>query len=114
MLGNHRFGIEKNNWNALAVRRRLAARLLRPERGDPEANITEWHNFNITGGPYDGKPLAIQQEEQLPNHSPYYTDLNEPPAPALMENGWNDDLFPVDETVKLLQQGPRDLPATSR
>jgi hypothetical protein len=68
--------------------------------GDPEANITEWHNFNITGGPYNGKPLAIQQMEQLPNHSAYYTNLEEAPAPAIMENGWNDDLFPVDETVK--------------
>src|SRR5262249_37003884 len=30
----------------------------------------------------------------------YYTNLSEAPAPAIMENGWNDDLFPVDETVK--------------
>ena len=43
--------------------------------------------------------MAIQQSEQMPNHSPYYTNLSEAPAPALMENGWNDDLFPVDQTV---------------
>ena len=41
----------------------------------PKRTSPSWHNFNITGGPYDGKPLAIQQEEQLPYHSPYYTDL---------------------------------------
>ncbi len=99
MLGNHEYGIEKNNWNAsLYVAGQLLGYYGPP--GDPEANITEWHNFNITGGPYNGKPLEIQQEEQLPNHSAYYTNLEEPPAPALMENGWNDDLFPVDETVK--------------
>jgi hypothetical protein len=98
-LKNHRFGIEKNNWNSSLF---LAGQLLGyyGPNGDPEANITEWHNFNIKGGPYDGEPLAIQQEENLPVHSAYYTNLSEPPAPALMQNGWNDDLFPVDETVK--------------
>jgi hypothetical protein len=99
MLGNHEYGIEKNNWNASLY---TAGQLLGyyGPAGDPEANITEWHNFNITGGPYNGKALAIQQEEQLPNHSAYYTNLEEAPSPAIMENGWNDDLFPVDETVK--------------
>ncbi len=99
ILGDHRFGIEKNNWNASLYNAGLLLGYYGPN-GDPEANLTEWHNFDITGGPYDGKPLAIQQEEQLVYHSPYYTPLNEPPAPALMENGWNDDLFPVDETVR--------------
>ncbi len=98
-LKNHRFGIEKNNWNSSLY---LSGQLLGyyGPNTDPEANLTEWHNFNIKGGPYDGEPLAIQQEEILPRHSAYYTDMSEPPAPALMENGWNDDLFPVDETVK--------------
>jgi len=100
-LGNHRFGIEKNNWNgSLFLAGSLLGYLSPESNNDPEANIRAWHTFNLTGGPYDGKPLAVQQEVQLPYHSPYYTDMTEPPAPALMENGWNDDLFPVDETVK--------------
>jgi Acetyl xylan esterase (AXE1) len=98
---NHEFrdGIEKNNWNSSLY---VAGQLIGyygPE-GEPESNLTAWHNFNIKGGPYDGEPLAIQQEEQLPFHSAYYTPLNEAPAPTIMENGWNDDLFPVDETVR--------------
>jgi hypothetical protein len=99
ILGDHRFGIEKNNWNASLYSAGQVLGYYGPTT-DPEANLTGWHNFDITGGPYDGEPLAIQQEEQLVYHSPYYTDLSEPPAPSLMENGWNDDLFPVDETVK--------------
>jgi hypothetical protein len=101
MLGNHEFGIEKQNWNeslylaGLAIYKAFYA----PAPAEPEANITEWYNFNATGGPYNGKPLAIQQETQLPNHSPYYTSLAESPAPALLQNGWNDDLFPVNESV---------------
>jgi hypothetical protein len=98
---NHEFrdGIEKNNWNGSLY---LAGQLIGyygPE-GEPESNLTAWHNFNIKGGPYDGEPLATQQEEYLPFHSAYYTPLNEAPAPSIMQNGWNDDLFPVDETVR--------------
>jgi hypothetical protein len=98
-LGDHRFGIEKQNWNASLYNAGAVLGYYGPE-SDPEANLTGWHNFDITGGPYDGLPMALQQEEQLPYHSPYYADLSEAPAPSLMENGWNDDLFPVDETVK--------------
>jgi hypothetical protein len=98
---NHefRFGIEKNNWNNSLYTAGAALGYYGPA-GEPEANLTEWHNFNTKGGPYDGEPLAVQQEEYLPFHSAYYTPLNESPAPAIMENGWNDDLFPVDETVR--------------
>jgi hypothetical protein len=100
---NHefRYGIEKNNWNnSLYTAGALLGYYAPTSAEDPEANIVNWHNFNITGGPYDGQPLAIQQEENLPYHGAYYTPLNESPAPAIMENGWNDDLFPVDETVR--------------
>ena len=101
MLGNHEYGVQKQNWNESLY---LGGELVggayyeaKPE--EPEAAITEWYEFNNTGGPYNGKALAIQQETQLPNHGAYYTNLSEAPAPALMENGWNDDLFPVDQTV---------------
>ena len=100
VLGNHEFGIQKQNWNeSLYFGGLFAGGFYAPPPAEPEANITEWFNFNSTGGPYNGKPLAVQQETQLPNHGAYYTNLSEPPAPALMENGWNDDLFPVDQTV---------------
>jgi hypothetical protein len=98
---NHefRYGVEKNNWNNSLYSAGAIIGYYGPGN-EPEGNLTEWHNFNIKGGPYDGEPLAIQQEEFLPFHSAYYTPLNEPPAPSIMENGWNDDLFPVDETVR--------------
>ena len=100
VLGNHEFGIQKQNWTtSLYFGGLLAGGFYAPPGADPEANLTEWFNFNSSGGPYDGLPLAVQQETQLPNHAAYYTNLSEPPAPALMENGWNDDLFPVDQSV---------------
>lgn len=100
VLGNHEFGIQKQNWTTnLYFGGLLAGGFYAPPGVDPEANLTEWFNFNSTGGPYDSQPLAVQQEAQLPNHGAYYTNLSQPPAPALMENGWNDDLFPVDQSV---------------
>jgi dienelactone hydrolase len=100
VLGNHEYGIEKRLWNEELYLAGAAAAYYAPTSlGEPEANNTEWYNFNQTGGPYNGKPLAIQQEEQLPNHGAYYTNLSVPPAPTIMENGWNDDLFPVNQSV---------------
>ncbi len=100
MLGNHEFGIQKKFWNEELYEAGAILGYYAPTSiNDPEANNTEWYNFANTGGPYNGLPLAVQQEEHLPNHGAYYTSLSEPPAPALMENGWNDDLFPVDQTV---------------
>jgi hypothetical protein len=100
MLGNHEFGIQKKFWNEELYQAGALLGYYAPtSANDPEANNTEWYNFANTGGPYNGLPLAVQEEEHLPNHGAYYTSLAEPPAPALMENGWNDDLFPVDQTV---------------
>jgi hypothetical protein len=100
MLGNHEFGIEKRAWNEdLYLDGVLLGAYYATAPAEPEANLTEWYNFNATGGPYNGKPLALQQEDQLPVHGAYYTPLTEAPAPSLMQNGWNDDLFPVDQAV---------------
>jgi len=100
MLGNHEFGIQKQNWNTTLYNAGAVLGYYAPTSlNDPEANNTEWFNFANTGGPYNGLPLAVQQEEHLPNHGAYYTPLTVAPSPALLENGWNDDLFPVDQTV---------------
>jgi fermentation-respiration switch protein FrsA (DUF1100 family) len=100
VLGNHEFGIQKQNWNTnLYFGGLLAGGFYAPSPAEPEANITEWFGFNSTGGPYNGQPLAVQQETQLPNHGAYYTNLSEPPAPVLFEDGWDDDLFPADQGV---------------
>jgi hypothetical protein len=99
-LGNHEFGIEKRNWNEdLYLDGELLGAYYQAKPEEPEAAITEFYEFDNTGGPYNGKPLAEEQEKQLVNHGAYYTSLAEEPAPALMENGWNDDLFPVDQAV---------------
>ncbi len=99
--GGHRFGIQKQSWNASLF---LAGQLLgfyAPAGTDPSADIVGWKALTDTGGPYDGDPAAAALASELTaNHSAYYIDDSVAPAPALLANGWNDDLFPVDESVR--------------
>ncbi|MGN6257087.1 MAG: CocE/NonD family hydrolase [Solirubrobacterales bacterium] len=68
---------------------------------DPEADLTGWYSLINAGEPYDSNPLATEIVHQITTyHSSYYIDHSTPPAPLLIQNGWNDDLFPVDEAVR--------------
>ena len=77
-----------------------------PEGGDPDADLTAWHATIAAGEPYDdanGNPLpaiADIRDELTTHHSAYYIDSSQPPAPMLIAQGWNDDLFPADEAVR--------------
>ncbi|UJA18972.1 hypothetical protein HJD18_01285 [Thermoleophilia bacterium SCSIO 60948] len=76
------------------------------EIGGP-ADITRWKTIFDTGGPYDtGENAELIREinsELSSFHSVNGIALNGAdsvdPAPALLTNGWVDDLFPVDESV---------------
>jgi predicted acyl esterase len=102
--GDHRFGVVKKIWNDALY----AAPITPPNGGgyyapagtDPSANITQWYSVNGSGGPYDDDPIVAQQLAEFPNHGAYGTDSSVAPAPALISNGWNDDLFPVDEALR--------------
>ena len=99
--GDHRVGIQKQNWNGTLF---LAGQLLgyyAPAVTDPAADIAGWKALTDTGGPYDGVAAASGMVSELTaNHSALYIDDSIPPAPALLANGWNDDLFPVDESLR--------------
>lgn len=77
-----------------------------PTPGGP-ADVTTWKALFDTGGPYDTGPnadaiRAINSE--IENfHSVAGISITDggavEPAPALLSNGWVDDLFPVEESV---------------
>jgi hypothetical protein len=99
--GGHRVGVQKQNWNNSLY---LAGTLLgyyAPAGSDPSADIMGWKALTDSGGPYDSNPAAAAMVNELTaNHSAYYLDDSIAPAPALLANGWNDDLFPVDESLR--------------
>ncbi|HET7054324.1 MAG TPA: CocE/NonD family hydrolase [Solirubrobacterales bacterium] len=67
-----------------------------------EPDLTAWYALINAGEPYNSNPLAAQIVETIEAyHSSYYIDHSEPPAPLLIQSGWNDDLFPPDEALRL-------------
>jgi fermentation-respiration switch protein FrsA (DUF1100 family) len=68
---------------------------------DPDADLTGWYTQINAGEPYDTNPAAVDiVDEIISHHASYYIDHSRPPAPLLIQSGWNDDLFPVDEAVR--------------
>ncbi|HET7417889.1 MAG TPA: CocE/NonD family hydrolase [Solirubrobacterales bacterium] len=68
---------------------------------DKEADLNGWYALINSGEPYEAKPQTQEILDQITTyHSSYYIDHSQPPAPLLIQNGWNDDLFPVDEAVR--------------
>ncbi|RKQ92316.1 putative acyl esterase [Solirubrobacter pauli] len=99
--GGHRVGVQKQAWNASLYGAGALLGYYAPIGTDPSADITGWKTLTDTGGPFDGVPAADAMAVELPaNHSAYGIDDSIPPAPALLANGWNDDLFPVDESLR--------------
>ncbi len=74
---------------------------------DSQANLPAWYAVTNSGEPYDSNPEAQSIIDQIAHfHSAYYLldgkygTPQEPPAPLLIANGFDDDLFPVDEAVR--------------
>jgi acetyl esterase/lipase len=116
--GDRRFGIEKYIWNLQLYGGGQQTGYYAAPHQDPSANITVWLNTNTGGdltgttggGPYDLDPVVAQQIEQFPSHGAYGTDDSVAPAPVHLSNGWNDDLFPVDESLRYYNKVRADHP----
>jgi fermentation-respiration switch protein FrsA (DUF1100 family) len=66
---------------------------------DPDADVITWYGLITAGEPYD--PLAGDiADEVMTNHSSYYIDDSVTPPPMLIQNGFTDDIFPVDEALR--------------
>jgi hypothetical protein len=110
-LGDRRVGVQKQAWNASLF---LAGQILgnyAPAGRDPQADVAGWKAITDSGGPFDVNPAAQAMVDELAaHHSAYYIDDSVAPAPALLSNGWNDDLFPVDEAVRYYNKVRADHP----
>lgn len=97
--GKARIGIEKASFVSGLYGTGLAASNY--SLTDPEADLNGWYTLINSGEPYETKPQTQEILDQITTyHSSYYIDHSQPPAPLLIQNGWNDDLFPVDEAVR--------------
>jgi dienelactone hydrolase len=99
--GNAPIGVEKASYVTGLYGTGLATSNYAPPGTDPGADLTGWYGLINAGEPYDSNPLANSIVAEITSHhSAYYIDHSQPPAPLLIQSGWNDDLFPVDEAVR--------------
>ena len=74
-----------------------------PPGVDPEADIAKWYSVIDAGEPYplEGEAIAHQIYTY---HQGYGIPLSGKPAPMLLESGWTDDLFPVEQSLRAYNQ----------
>src|SRR3954447_17435309 len=111
--GGHRVGVQKQAWNTTLYRAGVLVGCCTTAGSDPSADVSGWKEVSDTGGPFDGVAAATGMVSELTaNHSALYIDDSVPPAPALLANGWNDDLFPVDESLRYYNKVRAKWPTT--
>jgi predicted acyl esterase len=74
------------------------------EPNDPEANIPGWLLRFKAGDPYTDASINGIVELLSALHSSFGIDHSIAPSPLLIQSGWNDDLFPVDEALRYYQR----------
>jgi predicted acyl esterase len=67
-------------------------------------SIPAWRERLRGGEPYSDATVNGMIEELSTFHSAFGIDPLVAPAPMLLQSGWNDDLFPVDEALRLYQR----------
>jgi PKD repeat protein len=76
-----------------------------PPRVDPDADLQTWYARIAAGDPYDPDPIVREAARIIAQmKSPYYLEMDREPAPTLISNGFTDDLFPVDEAVRWVNE----------
>ena len=73
------------------------------EGENPEADPTKWHNLQFAGEPWTAE--SEHAGEQIYDyHDAYGVPLHGSPAPLLMIQGWTDDVFPVEQALRVYNQ----------
>ncbi|MDP8909082.1 MAG: prolyl oligopeptidase family serine peptidase [Chloroflexota bacterium] len=76
-----------------------------PQPGrDPDADFYGWGAALQKGEPYEDPIVKHMLAELQANHSVAGIPFDGRPAPVLFANGFADDLFPVEETVRYLER----------
>ena len=73
---------------------------LAPPGSDPDADVTAWINRANAGEPYDDALTAETLHQLRGFHSALFIDPSHRPPPLFLASGFNDDLFPGDETLR--------------
>jgi X-Pro dipeptidyl-peptidase (S15 family) len=100
--GTFPVGVMKYSWDEYLYKAGLALSNYNEE--DPEADVPGWILRLEAGEPYTDSSIQGIITELTTFHSSFYIDHSEEPSPLLIQSGWNDDLFPVDEALRFYQR----------
>lgn len=91
------YGVKKNSYmNGLFLLANLTG-FVAPRGADPTADLNSWKTIVDRGEPYRSDALALANEIGT-FHSA--SGLSGGSAPILIQNGWRDELFPVNEALR--------------
>ena len=73
-----------------------------PAGADADSDLTTWVARLAAGEPYDGDPVVASILRAVHRYrSPAILPLDRRPAAMILGSGWADDLFPVDEMLRI-------------
>jgi hypothetical protein len=100
--GNLPVGVWKASWSEGLNTAGEALSTYEPE--DPEANIPGWLLRFKAGDPYSDASINGIVGLLSALHSSFGINHSIEPSPLLIQSGWNDDLFPVDEALRYYER----------
>jgi hypothetical protein len=107
--GNFPIGVWKASWSeGLNF---AGEELSNYEPKDPEANIPGWLLRFKAGDPYSDASINGIVELLSSLHSSFGINHSIAPSPLLIQSGWNDDLFPVDEALRYYERTRAQYPS---
>jgi predicted acyl esterase len=107
--GKFPVGVWKASWNEYLYGAGLV--LSNYNETNPEADIPGWIQRLKAGDPYTDSSINGIIKLLTTFHSAYYINSSVEPAPLLIQSGWNDDLFPVDEALRFYQRTRSQYPS---
>jgi fermentation-respiration switch protein FrsA (DUF1100 family) len=100
--GNLPIGVWKASWSTYLGK--VGELLSKYEPEDEEADIPGWLLRFEAGEPYTDTGINAIVKQLSSFHSSFGIEHSVEPSPLLIQNGWNDDLFPVDEALRYYQR----------
>jgi hypothetical protein len=94
-------GVEPKDWVAGLSRTAAEKGFIAPPGSDPGASPSAWESVLGSGEPYSSDAAAI-----LANIYTYHQGYGLPgkPAPLLLQSGWTDSVFPVEQSLRVYNQ----------
>jgi hypothetical protein len=82
-----------------------------PPGVDQEADLNGWYSRIGAGEPYDDEPVAEGIANTIYDFKSSIAIVRDrEPAPTFVANGWTDDLFPVDEALRMYRVFQAEFP----